>query len=76
MTAETLTRRRFPRMSSNAFEHPADRAALDALRKVPVLDKVVHKLVEFGWERYMRIHQEAIARARATGWDPELGEDD
>ncbi len=27
-------------------------------------------------ERYMRIHQEAIARARATGWDPELGEDD
>jgi Zn-dependent protease with chaperone function len=55
MTAETVTRRRFPRMSSNAFEHPADKAALEALRKVPVLDKVVHKLVEFGWERYMRI---------------------
>ncbi|MBS2009953.1 MAG: M48 family metalloprotease [Cyanobacteria bacterium SZAS TMP-1] len=55
MTAETVARRRFPRMSSNAFEHPADRAALDALRKIPVLDKVVHKFVEFGWERYMRI---------------------
>ncbi len=27
-------------------------------------------------KRYMRIHQEAIERARAAGWDPELGEDD
>lgn len=26
--------------------------------------------------RYMRIHQEAIARAKAKGWDPELGDDD
>jgi hypothetical protein len=28
------------------------------------------------FERYMRIQQEAIARARAQGWDPELGDDD
>jgi len=55
MTAEISTRRRFPRLSSNAFEHPADRAALDALRKIPVLDKLVHKFVELGWERFMRI---------------------
>jgi len=27
-------------------------------------------------QRYMRIHQEAIARAKAEGWDPELGDDD
>jgi hypothetical protein len=27
-------------------------------------------------DRYMRIYQEAIARAKAEGWDPELGEDD
>jgi hypothetical protein len=27
-------------------------------------------------ERYMRIQQEAIVRARAQGWDPELGDDD
>jgi len=55
MTAEPVTRRRFPRLSSNAFEHPADRAALDALRKIPLLDKVVHKFIEFGAERYMKI---------------------
>ncbi len=27
-------------------------------------------------QRYMRIHQQAIARAKANGWDPELGEND
>ena len=27
-------------------------------------------------ERHTRIHQEAIVRARASGWDPELGEND
>jgi hypothetical protein len=27
-------------------------------------------------QRYMRIHQEAITRAKTKGWDPELGDDD
>ncbi len=27
-------------------------------------------------QRHARIHQEAVARARKLGWDPELGEDD
>jgi len=27
-------------------------------------------------ERYMRIHEAAITRARELGWDPELGDDD
>jgi hypothetical protein len=27
-------------------------------------------------ERYMRIHEAAIRRAKEAGWDPELGEDD
>lgn len=27
-------------------------------------------------ERHTRIYLEAVARARASGWDPELGEDD
>lgn len=53
--AETSTRRRFPRLSSTAFEHPQDRQALDALRKVPILDKVVHKFIELGAERAMRV---------------------
>lgn len=51
----TQTRRRFPRLKSSAFEHPMDRAALEALRQVPVLDKVVKKFMELGVERYYRI---------------------
>ncbi|QKT03522.1 hypothetical protein HUS23_06730 [Ectothiorhodospiraceae bacterium 2226] len=27
-------------------------------------------------ERHERVHREAIERARAAGWDPELGEDE
>ena len=44
------TRRRFPRISSTAFEHPLDRAALEALRKIPVLDTVLKKFMELGVE--------------------------
>lgn len=49
------TRRRFPRISSTAFEHPLDRAALEALRKIPVLDTVLKKFMELGVERMFRI---------------------
>lgn len=54
-TVNETTRRRFPRISSAAFEHPADRAALEALRKVPVLDTVLKKFMEIGVERMFRI---------------------
>ena len=49
------TRRKFPRITSAAFEHPADRAALDAVKKIPVIDKVFTKLIELGYERAIRI---------------------
>jgi Zn-dependent protease with chaperone function len=49
------TRRKFPRLTSSAFEHPADRAALDAVKKIPVIDKVFTKLIELGYERAYRI---------------------
>ncbi len=48
-------RKRFPRMSSNAFEHPLDRAALETLRKVPFIDKLFKKLIELGFERRLRV---------------------
>lgn len=51
---ETSIRRRFPRLSSTAFEHPQDKQALEALRKIPILDKVVHWFIEIGMERFMR----------------------
>lgn len=54
-TVNETTRRRFPRISSAAFEHPADRTALEALRKVPVLDTVLKKFMELGVEHMFRI---------------------
>jgi Zn-dependent protease with chaperone function len=41
-------------ISARAFEHPADRAATAALRSIPMLDVVVRKLIEFGYERALR----------------------
>ena len=42
------------RISSKAYEHPADRAATAALKAVPHLDTVVRKIIEFGYERAIR----------------------
>jgi Zn-dependent protease with chaperone function len=41
-------------ISSKAYEHPADRAATAALQGIPMLDQVVRKLIEFGYERALR----------------------
>jgi Zn-dependent protease with chaperone function len=41
-------------ISPKAYEHPADRAATAALKSVPMLDTVVRKLIEFGYERALR----------------------
>ncbi len=54
--AETLPEdvKPYPRISSKAYEHPADRAATAALKAVPMLDTVVRKLIEWGYERAFR----------------------
>jgi Zn-dependent protease with chaperone function len=41
-------------ISPKAYEHPADRAATAALNSIPMLDGVVKKLIEFGYERALR----------------------
>jgi Zn-dependent protease with chaperone function len=41
-------------ISPKAYEHPADRAATAALASVPMLDQVVRKLIEYGYERALR----------------------
>jgi Zn-dependent protease with chaperone function len=41
-------------ISPKAYEHPADRAATAALKAIPQLDKVVRKIIEFGYERALR----------------------
>ncbi len=44
----------YPRISSKAYEHPADRAATAALKAVPMLDTAVRKLIEWRYERALR----------------------
>jgi Zn-dependent protease with chaperone function len=44
----------YPGISPKAYEHPADRAATAALKAVPMLDTVVRKLIEWGYERALR----------------------
>jgi Zn-dependent protease with chaperone function len=41
-------------ISPKAYEHPADRAATAALKAIPHLDKVIRKIIEFGYERALR----------------------
>ena len=41
-------------ISPKAYEHPADRAATAALKSIPMLDVVVRRLIEHGYERSMR----------------------
>jgi Zn-dependent protease with chaperone function len=45
---------RLKEISPKAYEHPADRAATAALKSIPMLDQVVKKLIEFGYERALR----------------------
>lgn len=48
------TRREFPGISSRAWEHPADRAALSALRSVPGFDGFLKTMAGVFSERRMR----------------------
>src|ERR1700737_74577 len=49
------SRRRFPQISSRAYEHPADRAALTALRKLSGFDMLLKKLSGLIGERNLRL---------------------
>src|SRR3954468_9237067 len=52
-------------ISSKAYEHLADRAATAALAQIPMLDLVVRKLIEFGYER--ALHQVFLAGSVKLG---------
>jgi Zn-dependent protease with chaperone function len=49
-----LIRHRLVGISPKAYEHPADRAATAALKRIPKLDLVVRRLIEFQYERALR----------------------
>jgi Zn-dependent protease with chaperone function len=59
-------------ISPKAYEHPADRAATAALASIPMLDLVVRKLIEFGYERALR--QQYLGSSVRLGTDqlPEI----
>jgi Zn-dependent protease with chaperone function len=59
-------------ISPKAYEHPADRAATAALAQIPMLDTVIRKLIELGFERALQ--QELLAGAVRLGEDqlPEI----
>ncbi|MGH2948795.1 MAG: M48 family metallopeptidase [Solirubrobacteraceae bacterium] len=54
MTEPLPEDQRLADISPKAYEHPADRAATAALHSIPMLDVVVRKLIEFGYERALR----------------------
>ncbi|HTV10402.1 MAG TPA: M48 family metallopeptidase [Acidimicrobiales bacterium] len=45
---------RYEQISPKAYEHPADRAATAALRSIPLMDKVLKRLLDIGHERRLR----------------------
>ncbi len=53
--------RPLPHISPRAWEHPADRAALSALRSIPVFDEVLRKLFGFFGEKPIRLAFQANA---------------
>ena len=54
-TTTATGKRCFPGISPRAYEHPADRAALVALRSVPGFDQVVRKLFGLVGDRALRL---------------------
>lgn len=49
-------RRRFPKLSPTAFQHPMDTKALEAVKKAKGVDYLVRKINEYGYERYLYIN--------------------
>ncbi len=67
MTATLPDDQRLIDISPKAYEHPADRAAPAALKSIPMLDTVVRKLIEYGYERAFQ--QLLLANAVRLGDD-------
>jgi Zn-dependent protease with chaperone function len=58
---EARARRVLTEISSRAWEHPADRAALQALRRIPVFDEVLRSMFGFFGEKPIRLAFQANA---------------
>jgi Zn-dependent protease with chaperone function len=60
-TGEARTRRILTDIAPRSWEHPADKAALQALRRIPVFDEVLRKLFGFFGEKPVRLAFQANA---------------
>lgn len=58
---EARAKRVLSDISSRAWEHPADRAALQALRRIPIFDEVLRSLFGFFGEKPIRLAFQANA---------------
>ncbi|MFJ3788207.1 M48 family metallopeptidase [Kitasatospora sp. NPDC090091] len=72
--APSRRRQRFPEISTRAWEHPADRSALVALRKLTGFDDVLKKLAGLVSERAIRLMFLATAVKTSERQFPELHE--
>jgi Zn-dependent protease with chaperone function len=54
MAGADVIRHHLADISPKAWQHPADRAATAALQRIPKLDLVVRRLIEFQYERALR----------------------
>lgn len=59
-------------IDSRSWEHPADRAALNALRKIPVFDEVLRKILELFGEKATRLAFLASAVRVSPGQYPRV----
>ena len=59
--AEAKARRVLTDIAPHSWEHPADKAALQALRRIPVFDSVLRKLFGFFGEKPIRLAFQANA---------------
>ncbi|MEU6972633.1 M48 family metallopeptidase [Kitasatospora aureofaciens] len=70
--APSRRRQRFPEISTRAWEHPADRSALVALRKLSGFDDILKKLAGLVSERSIRLMFLATAVKTSERQFPEL----
>ncbi|MFD7640897.1 M48 family metallopeptidase [Kitasatospora sp. NPDC059795] len=71
-TAPSRRRQRFPEISTRAWEHPADRSGLVALRKLSGFDDILKKLAGLVSERSVRLLFLATAVKTSERQFPEL----
>lgn len=55
-------------IAPHSWEHPADKAALQALRRIPVFDQILRKIFGFVPERFFRLRSPAPARCACLRW--------